>query len=164
MSITPPQRHLFVAGLLGASALPLLAQQTPAVAPDPTLPGAGLSVMRVLGALALVIALFLAGVWLFRNWQRLSLRRGLAPQLVVLEARPLGQRQSLYVVGYQHLRLLLAASPAGISLLTSLPPAAEPAALNGHSHSHDPARNGHGSFAEVMRRVAALERALHRHR
>jgi flagellar biogenesis protein FliO len=41
-------------------------------------------VLRVTGALALVIGIFLAGVWLFRNWQRLAVRRGRAPKLNVL--------------------------------------------------------------------------------
>ena len=45
-----------------------------------TAPGHGGPVLRMGGALALVIGLFLAGVWLFKNWQRLALRRGAAPQ------------------------------------------------------------------------------------
>jgi flagellar biogenesis protein FliO len=87
----------------------------------PELPGAGLSLLRVLGALALVLALFFAGVWLFRNWQRLLIQRGRPPKLQVLEVRPLGQRQALYVVGFETERFLISASPAGINLLTPLP-------------------------------------------
>jgi flagellar biogenesis protein FliO len=89
------------------------------------LPDTGASVIRVFGALMLVVGIFLGGVWLFRNWQRFTVQKGGGPRLNVLEARSLGQRQSLYVVGYQQQRLLLAASPAGITLLSHLPPADE---------------------------------------
>jgi flagellar biogenesis protein FliO len=82
------------------------------------------AVLHVFGALALVIGLFLAGVWLFRNWQRLSLQRGGRPKLNILETRALGGRQALYVVGYEQARFLIGASPAGLSLLSHLPEAA----------------------------------------
>jgi flagellar biogenesis protein FliO len=93
----------------------------------------GSSLLRVAGALGLVIAIFLAGVWLFKNWQRLALRRRAAPKLNVLEVRSLGQRQAIYVVGYEQQRLLIASSSAGVTLLSHLPagelePAAEAAA------------------------------------
>jgi flagellar biogenesis protein FliO len=87
-----------------------------------SIPNVGVSLLRVLGALALVVAIFLGGVWLFRNWQRLSIRRGGAPKLNVLEVRSLGGRHALYVVGYEHERFLLAASPAGVQLVSHLPP------------------------------------------
>ena len=89
------------------------------------LPDAGASVLRVFGALVLVIALFLAGVWLFRNWQRFATRKGGAPRLNILEVRSLGQRQAIYVVGYDQQRMLLASSPAGVALLSHLPAAEE---------------------------------------
>ena len=89
------------------------------------LPDTGASVVRVLGALALVVGIFLGGVWLFRNWQRFTVQKGGGPRLNVLEVRSLGQRQSLYVVGYQQQRMLLAASPAGITLVSHLPAAEE---------------------------------------
>ncbi len=82
-------------------------------------------VLRMGGALALVIGLFLTGVWLFKNWQRLALRRGPLPKLSVLEVKSLGQRQAIYVVGYEHQRMLLASSPAGVALLSHLPVAEE---------------------------------------
>jgi flagellar biogenesis protein FliO len=92
------------------------------------LPDMGASLLRVVGALVLVIAVFLAGVWLFKNWQRLTLRKGATPKLSVLEVRSLGQRQAIYVVGYEQQRLLLASSTAGVTLLSHLPSAdAEPA-------------------------------------
>jgi flagellar biogenesis protein FliO len=90
------------------------------------LPDMGASLLRVVGALVVVIAVFLAGVWLFKNWQRLTLRKG-APKLSVLEVRSLGQRQAIYVVGYEQQRLLIASSSTGVTLLSHLPSAdAEP--------------------------------------
>jgi len=84
------------------------------------MPDVGLSLIRVLGALALVLGIFLGGVWLFRNWQRLVIHRGRAPRLNVLEVRSLGGRHALYVVGYEQERFLIASSPAGVSLLSHL--------------------------------------------
>jgi flagellar biogenesis protein FliO len=81
------------------------------------------SLVRVFGALALVFALFLAAIWFFRNWQRLTLARGTAPRLNVLEVKSLGPRHALYVVGYEEQRFLLSSAPGGVALLTSLPPA-----------------------------------------
>jgi flagellar biogenesis protein FliO len=91
------------------------------------LPDVGVSLVRVFGALVVVIGIFLAGVWLFKNWQRLTLRKGASPKLNVLEVRSLGQRQAIYVVGYEQQRMLLASSSAGVTLLSHLPSAeAEP--------------------------------------
>ena len=89
------------------------------------LPDAGSSVLRVFGALILVTAIFLGGVWLFRNWQRFALRKGVAPRFNVIEVRSLGQRHALYVVGYDQQRMLLASSPAGVTLVSHLPVAEE---------------------------------------
>jgi flagellar biogenesis protein FliO len=90
------------------------------------LPDMGASLLRLAGAMALVIALFLAGVWLVKNWQRLASRGGAAPKLSVLEVKSLGQRQALYVVGYEQQRLLIASSATGLTLLSHLPAADEP--------------------------------------
>jgi flagellar biogenesis protein FliO len=84
------------------------------------LPDAGLSLLRVMGALAIVLAVFLGGVWLFRNWQRLVIQRGRAPKLNVLETRSLGGRHALYVIGYEEERFLIASSPAGVQLVSQL--------------------------------------------
>lgn len=109
------------------------------------LPDMGTSMLRVMGALVLVIALFLAGVWLFKNWQRLTLRRGAAPKLSVLEVRSLGQRQAIYVVGYEQQRMLLASSSAGVTLISHLPAAdVEPVAETTKM-----------SFAEAFQQVLA---------
>jgi len=89
----------------------------------PGLPDTGLSFVRVIGALALVIGLFLGGVWLVRNWQRLRVQGGSGPKLNVLETRSLGGRHALYVIGYENERYLLASSPAGVNLLSHLPTA-----------------------------------------
>lgn len=89
------------------------------------LPDMGASLVRMAGALAVVVALFLAGVWLFKNWQRLALRQGPVPKLSVLEFRSLGQRQAIYVVGYEQQRMLIGASANGLTLLSHLPAADE---------------------------------------
>lgn len=101
--------------LLAAADASKLALDTPSVT---------YSLIRLAGALLLVCAVFFAGVWLFRNWQQLARPHGQAPKLSVLEARALGSRHALYVVGYEQQRFLLSSAPAGITLLTTLPPAA----------------------------------------
>jgi flagellar biogenesis protein FliO len=103
--------------------LPAAFAQTNAIAIAPPLPDAGASLLRVMGSLALVIGLFLGGVWLFKNWQRLTQPRGRQPKLNVLESRSLGARQGICVIGYEKQRFLVATSPAGISLLSHLPDA-----------------------------------------
>ena len=113
----------------------------------PTLPDAGLSLVRVTGALVLVIGLFLAGVWLYRNWQRLSLQRGRGPKLNVLETRSLGGRHAIYVVGYEQERFLIASSPTGVNLISHLPAVPEGAADEESKTSPPP------SFAQAMAQV-----------
>jgi flagellar biogenesis protein FliO len=110
------------------------------------LPDTSASVVRVFGALILVVGIFLGGVWLFKNWQRFTVQKGGGPKLNVLEVRSLGQRQSLYVVGYQQQRMLLASSPAGIALLSHLPAAEEAEAAEPVSRI---------SFAEAFQQVVA---------
>lgn len=156
---TAPGRPGAILGVLGCSGLLLRAadEAASATAPAlaaPDLPNAGLALLRVLGALAIVLAVFWLGVWLYRNWQRFFLRTG-PPRLRVLEARPLGGRQMLYVVAYEQERLLLASSPQGVTLLTHLPPGSEeisPVATPAPAPA-DPAASG---FLRV------LSRALHR--
>lgn len=112
-----------LASLLALGLLPAWADGTNAVPALTPLPPSGLPFLRVMGALMLVIGIFLGGVWLFRNWQRLALRSGTAPKLNVLEVRSLGGRQALYVIGYDRERFLVSATPTGINLLTHLPTA-----------------------------------------
>jgi flagellar biogenesis protein FliO len=111
----------------------------------PTVPDVGPSVLRVFGALALVIGIFLAGVWFYRNWQRLTIQRGRKPKLNVVETRSLGGRQALYVVGYEQGRYLIASTPAGISLLSHLPDA--PADETSAAEKNPPA------FAQALAKV-----------
>ncbi|MGD0783645.1 MAG: flagellar biosynthetic protein FliO [Candidatus Aminicenantales bacterium] len=106
-------------------------------------------VLRMAGALILVIGLFLTGVLLFKNWQRLALRRGALPKLSVLEVKSLGQRQAIYVVGYEQQRLLLASSPAGVTLLSHLPEAGE----------EKPAAATRLTFAEAFHQVLARKQS-----
>jgi flagellar biogenesis protein FliO len=87
------------------------------------MPDATGSLFRVFGALIFVIGIFFGGIWLFKNWQRLSGQRGRTSRLNVLETRSLGGRQALYVVGYEQERFLIASSPAGINLVSHLPAA-----------------------------------------
>ena len=106
------------------SAAPLLSTNLPPI--SPALPDASFSVIRVFGALVLVLGLFLGGVWVFKNWQRLTLQRGRPSQLQIVEMKALGGKHALYVVGYQQQRLLLASSPTGVSLVSHLPNADAP--------------------------------------
>ena len=87
------------------------------------LPDTGAALFRVVGALLLVFALLFGGVWLVKNWQRFALRKGRAPRLRLLEAQSLGGRQGVYIISYEQQRFLVAASPAGVSLLSHLPDA-----------------------------------------
>jgi flagellar biosynthetic protein FliO len=87
-----------------------------------SLPDAGPSLLRVLGALALVLGLFLGGAWLFRNGRFSNFTRGRSARLNVLETRSLGARQAIYVVAYNQERFLIGSTPAGINLLSHLAP------------------------------------------
>jgi flagellar biogenesis protein FliO len=119
----------------GVSAAPLLSTNLPPI--SPVLPDASFSVIRVFGALMLVLGLFLGGVWLFKNWQRLTIQRGRPSQLQIVEMKALGGKQALYVVGYQQQRMLLASSPSGVTLVSHLPnadaPELEPEAVSGQN-------------------------------
>lgn len=116
----------------------------------PQLPDAGLSIIRVFGALALVIGLFLGGVWLFRNWQRLTTKGGRAPRLNVIETRSLGSKQAIFVVGYEQERFLIASSPAGINLLSHLPQATEEEAKEAADKA--PVQNFAQTLAHMLKR------------
>ena len=83
------------------------------------------SVVRLFGALGVVFALFMGFIWLWKRWQRLGGQGTVHRKLEILESRSLGNRQSLCVIGYEGRRLLLALSPSGVTLLTSLPDGTE---------------------------------------
>lgn len=91
----------------------------------PDLGGAVGSFARLMGNLALVFAVLLGVVWVYRQWQRGLLQRTPSTGLRVIDAKNLGQRMALYVVAYRHQRFLVGGSPNGLSLLSCLDP--EPA-------------------------------------
>ncbi|MFT4693036.1 MAG: flagellar biogenesis protein FliO, partial [Limisphaerales bacterium] len=74
-----------------------------------------------------VLALFLGGVWFFRHLQSVNMVGGRARKLNILEVRPLGGRQAIYVVGYADQRMLVSSSASGVQYLRDLPDEAEPA-------------------------------------
>ena len=94
--------------------------------PTPGLTDAGPSLLRVLGALALVLGLFLGGAWVIRNGRFSGLGRKSSARLNVLETRSLGARQAICVVAYGQERFLIGTTPAGINLISHLAPATEP--------------------------------------
>ena len=91
---------------------------TGAVAAPPSM---GVAIFRMVGSLAIVIALFFAAAWVFRNMHRFKVPGAATRKLQVLEAKSLGARQAVYVVGYEQQRLLIGATPQGLTLLTHLP-------------------------------------------
>ena len=92
---------------------------TPPVAlPSQSIAG---SFLRVGGSVIFVIALFLSAIWLFKNWQKITVRGGQVQNLRVLEVKSLGPRNTVYVIGYQRERLLLSSSPTGVNLIAHLP-------------------------------------------
>ena len=110
--------------LLASSTPPTLDPLGPAPTP-PAVPDVTISLLRIAGALILVLALFFVGAWLFRNWQRGVGRPNRPARLHLLEFRSLGARQALYVVAYERERLLVASSPTGVTLIDRLPRADE---------------------------------------
>ncbi len=113
----------FAATLCGGESVFAQTTNTIAAVTTTNLPDPSASLLRVFGALALVLGLFLGGVWFYKNWRRLTLQRGQQPKLNIHETRPLGARQAIFVVGYDKQRFLVATSPAGVSLLSHLPDA-----------------------------------------
>lgn len=85
------------------------------------MPSMGAAVFRMIGSLALVIALFFGAAWVFRNMHRFKAAGANQRKLQVLEGKSLGPRQAVYVVGYEQQRLLIGASAQGLTLLTHLP-------------------------------------------
>ena len=84
-------------------------------------PSMGVAVFRMVGSLAVVIAIFFAGAWIFRNMHRFKAAGATQRKLQVLEGKSLGPRQAVYVVAYEQQRLLIGASAQGLTLLTHLP-------------------------------------------
>lgn len=114
--------RIFLGVVLFFHASRAFAQATNVLTLHSDLPSVGISAIRSVSALAIVLAVFFGGLWLFRNGQRLAWRKNGAPKLTILESRSLGSRFAIYVVGYEQQRLLIGSSPAGLSLLSQLPP------------------------------------------
>ncbi len=124
MSRIIPMAALWILGQGLALAADSNSVATPLPVMSPALPDAGISILRVLGGLIFVVALFLGGAYVFRNLQRQGFQRGATPRLKIVETRSLGNRHALYVVGYDERRLLVAVSPNEVRLLSELPNAA----------------------------------------
>ena len=87
----------------------------------PAAPSMGAAVFRMVGSLALVIALFFAAAWVFRNMHRFKAPGASQRKLQVLEGKSIGPRQAVYVIAYEQQRLLIGATAQGLTLLTHLP-------------------------------------------
>jgi flagellar biogenesis protein FliO len=116
------RQYIFRAALILALSWPAFAADM-VIVPGSDTPSAAGSVVRMIGGLCLVFSLLFAGVWAYRNSGKLTGGRGRATRLKVLETRSLGNRQSIFVVAYDQQRLLLSASPTGVTMLTHLPEA-----------------------------------------
>jgi flagellar biosynthetic protein FliO len=84
-------------------------------------PSMGVAIFRMIGSLAIVIALFFVGAWLIRNMHRFKNKGMNERKLQVLEGKSIGPRQAIYVVAYEEQRLLIGSTAQGITLLTHLP-------------------------------------------
>lgn len=108
--------------------IPALASSTDPTPTAAALPSVGPSLIRLLGAFALVLGSGFILLWFLRRGVRFGNgSRGTQRRLNVLEVRMLGNRQSLFVVGYDQQRLLLGSTPTGIQFLANLPAASEEA-------------------------------------
>jgi flagellar biogenesis protein FliO len=81
------------------------------------------TLIQVIGALVLVVSIFLVGAWFFKRSRLFSFYQGGPVQLKILESRSLGYRNSILVVGYCQHRFLVAVTSTGVSLLSPLPDA-----------------------------------------
>ena len=120
---------------------------------SPSLPDAGPSLLRVLGALALVLGLFLGGAWLVRNGRFPLFGQGRSSRLNLLETRSLGGRQALHVVAYGQERFLIGSTPAGINLLSHL------AAQSEDEQAAPGPSSGPMPFAQALAQVLRGQRA-----
>jgi flagellar biogenesis protein FliO len=138
---------LFILVILVADPVRAADAAAPALGPAGTgLPALGASVIRLFGGLAVVLALLLGGWYWLRRGPGFLRRSGAAPSLRVLEAKSLGGRQTLFVVGYERQRLLLGSTPGGIVFLAPL--AEAPAPMNA-----EPERPVPVDFADAFRQA-----------
>ncbi|HEY0456678.1 MAG TPA: flagellar biosynthetic protein FliO [Verrucomicrobiae bacterium] len=138
---------LFLIGLLGMTQVQA-AESTLLSGSNASFPSTSFSVLRVFGSFIIVLALFCGGVWVFKNWQRLAVHKGRSPKLNIHEVKSIGGRHSLFVVGYEQQRFLVASSPGGVQLLTHLPEA-DTSAVSESAPAPAPA------FAQALQRVLA---------
>jgi flagellar biosynthetic protein FliO len=119
----PLARYLkYAAPIAVLASLSIFGADAPALKPlTPPSTSFGVAFFRMIGSLAFVVAIFFGGAWLFRNMHRFRQTAGPARKLQVLEAKSLGARQAIYVVGFEEQRLLIGSTPQGLTLLTHLP-------------------------------------------
>ena len=81
--------------------------------------------VRLLGALLLVVGLFLAGAYIFKRTRFFNAVSAHEANLKIVESKSLGARHSLHVVKYGEQRFLISDTPNGTEFLTGLdtPPA-----------------------------------------
>jgi flagellar biogenesis protein FliO len=151
-------------GKLGASAKPLpesaASQKMYGIKPDSSpvvepKPESFLEVMlRILGALLIVIAIILGGTWWFRKSRMFGLVPAQSSHLNVIETRLLGSRHALHVVEYGSKRFLIADSPAGTNYLTDLEKLNDsPQEINEAAEKFSP-----GSFAGKLKSLLERKR------
>lgn len=90
--------------------------------------------LQSLAAVLIVLGLVVALAWLLRRGALGPLRPG-ARTVMVETAVPLGERRSLVIVAVEGRRLLLGMTPAQISMVTELGPAAPAPVEPGHGGS-----------------------------
>ena len=76
--------------------------------------------VRIEGAVMIVMAVLLGGAWWFRKSRFFGLVPAQSSHLSVIETRSLSSRHALHVVEYGSKRFLIADSPAGTNFLTDL--------------------------------------------
>ena len=103
-------------------------------------------VLRIFGALLVVLAILLGGAWWFRKSRLFGLVPASQSNLKIVETKALASRHALHVVEYGEKRFLIADSPAGTSFLTDLDGLADDS-LNGEEVS-EPVP---GSFAAKLK-------------
>ena len=110
------------------------------------------SLVRMMGNLAIVFAVLIGALWLYRRWQRLLVQRTPPGGLRVVDAKNLGQRVGVYVVAYRHQQFLIGVSPSGVSLLSPLDP--DPTAVSGSPSAETPGADSgsapQGSFRSIL--------------
>lgn len=103
-------------------------------------------VLRIFGALLVVLAILLGGAWWFRKSRLFGLLPASQSNLIIVETKSLGSRHALHVVEYGEKRFLIADSPAGTNFLTNLDGLADEM-LEGE----EPSELESGSFAAKLK-------------